>query len=217
MLSKKEIDTFILKEASKYLFEEEEYSLDDSIENTKERIKQIETKLKTYTEKLKADRQIQTATQDAERKKLADQQVKVTQDDLNLEKENLEAAKNELKTLEDRQKQALTQQSNAEAETVQMGISEAVIKSPLRQVAPKPLKVKKPKPKKKEVIIRFDTNTPSPFTVKFSSRGFVVGNTRLSFELLEKAISKQFSITLKSGLILTPVKMQKILKYKNRY
>ena len=76
---------------------------------------------------------------------------------------------------------------------------------------------KEPKESKKDVIVRFDTNTTTPFTVRFSRRGFIVGNTRISFEMIEKAISKQFSITLKTGLVLTPVKMQKILKYKNRY
>ena len=73
------------------------------------------------------------------------------------------------------------------------------------------------KPQKKDLIVRFDKNTTSPFTVKFTDRGFVVGNTRISFETIERAISKEFSITLKTGLILTPVKMQKILKYKSRY
>ena len=59
----------------------------------------------------------------------------------------------------------------------------------------------------------FLNKTNSPFLVKFTDRGFLVGDTRLSFGLIEKAISKQFSLTLKNGLILTPVKMQKILKY----
>ncbi len=69
---------------------------------------------------------------------------------------------------------------------------------------------------KEDLIVRFDTNTTTPFTVKFTKRGFVIGGTRMSFDLIEQAINKRFSITLKSGLILTPVKMQKILKYKER-
>ena len=71
-------------------------------------------------------------------------------------------------------------------------------------------------PKEKKVI--FDKSSGHPFEVTFSERGFLVGNTRLSFEVLEVALSKNFNIVLDagSGLVLDPVKMQKIMKYKNR-
>lgn len=72
-------------------------------------------------------------------------------------------------------------------------------------------------PQKPETRVQFDSNTNSPFVVTFSKRGFAIDDTRLSFEVLEDAISKEYLITLKSGLTLDAVKMQKILKYKNLY
>lgn len=76
-----------------------------------------------------------------------------------------------------------------------------------------------PKPSNKVTLVKFDQNSEQPFEVKFSARGFSVDDTRLSFELLEQALSKNFSITLDggTGMILTPVKMQKIMKYKDLY
>lgn len=67
--------------------------------------------------------------------------------------------------------------------------------------------------------VEFDTNTGSPWKAKFSQRGFSVEGTRLSFELLEDAISKEYTVTLSNGqgLVLDAVKMQKLLKYKNLY
>lgn len=67
--------------------------------------------------------------------------------------------------------------------------------------------------------VEFDTKTDKPWKAKFSQRGFSVEGTRLSFELLEDAISKEYVITLGNGqgLVLDAVKMQKILKYKTLY
>lgn len=69
---------------------------------------------------------------------------------------------------------------------------------------------------KRSTTVSFDTKTDTPWKATFSQRGFSVEGTRLSFELLEDAISKEYTITLKSGqgLVLDAVKMQKILKYK---
>ena len=71
-----------------------------------------------------------------------------------------------------------------------------------------------PKQKKKKVI--FDKSTNSPFEVIFSERGFAIEGTRFSFEDIETALSKEYSITLQNGkgMQLDAVKMQKILKYK---
>ncbi len=79
--------------------------------------------------------------------------------------------------------------------------------------------VANPAPTNKVTLVKFDQNTEQPFDVKFSKRGFSVDGTRLSFELLDQALSKNFSITLNggSGLVLTPVRMQKILKYRDLY
>ena len=75
------------------------------------------------------------------------------------------------------------------------------------------------KPKKKVYTVKFDTKTQFPFEVKFSERGFLIGDTRLSFELLETADSKNFNIVLDNGkgIVLDGVKIQKILKYKDRF
>lgn len=72
-----------------------------------------------------------------------------------------------------------------------------------------------PKRRAKKVI--FDKSTENPFEVVFSERGFLIGETRMSFEDLETAISKNYSIVLNGGkgLQLDAVKMQKILKYKD--
>ena len=74
-------------------------------------------------------------------------------------------------------------------------------------------------PKKTSTTVEFDTKTDKPWKATFSQRGFSVEGTRLSFELLEDAISKEYVITLSSGqgLVLDAVKMQKLLKYKDLY
>lgn len=73
-------------------------------------------------------------------------------------------------------------------------------------------------PKKKTLIVNFDKSTKTPFQVKFTERGFLIGETRLSFEFLEAALSKDVNIVLEngSGLVLDAIRMQKILKYKDR-
>ncbi len=64
----------------------------------------------------------------------------------------------------------------------------------------------------------FDNGQAGEFRVKFSERGFLIDGTRLSFESLEDAISKNYNIHLNGGqgVVLDAVRMQKILKYKNR-
>lgn len=76
-----------------------------------------------------------------------------------------------------------------------------------------------PTPKMKPTKVVFDKSTGSPFEVVFSERGFAIEGTRMSFEELETAISKNYNINLNGGqgLNLDAVKMQKILKYKDRF
>jgi predicted nucleic acid-binding Zn-ribbon protein len=217
MFSKKEIDNFILREASKYLFEEDltddVESIETSISKLEDRIEQNKEDIKTLDIKKKDADKNKSATPDEHDKRIATIESEKYAERLKTAKEDEKRLKDDLKGLEIEKKQK--EQSKTEtSKQIAAGetVSEAVQVAPIKKAAPV-----KPKPKKKELIVRFDTNTPTPFTVKFTSRGFVVGNTRLSFELLDKAISKQFSVTLKNGLVLTPVKMQKILKYKNRY
>ena len=69
----------------------------------------------------------------------------------------------------------------------------------------------KMKPKK----IRFNKGLETEYEILFSERGFLIGDTRMSFEEIENAISKEYTLTLKDGFILDAVKMQQILKYKN--
>ena len=74
-------------------------------------------------------------------------------------------------------------------------------------------------PERKPTKVMFDKSTESPFEVVFSERGFSIEGTRMSFEELETAISKNYNIVLESGkgINLDAVKMQKILKYKELY
>ncbi|MFA5067959.1 MAG: hypothetical protein WC466_08025 [Candidatus Izemoplasmatales bacterium] len=78
--------------------------------------------------------------------------------------------------------------------------------------------VSQAKPKAKTTVVTFDKST-NPFDVSFSERGFEIDGTRLSFEFIETALSKDVNIVLKkgSGIVLDAIKMQKILKYKNLY
>lgn len=78
-------------------------------------------------------------------------------------------------------------------------------------------KEKKTKPEK--TIVKFEGNTDHPFNVTFSERGFLIGNTRMSFEDIEEAISKEYNIVLNrgEGLELTQSRMNEILKYKDLY
>lgn len=76
----------------------------------------------------------------------------------------------------------------------------------------------KGKPKSQKTVA-FDTKTENPWQASFSERGFSISGTRLSFELLEDAIKKEYVIVLESGkgMTLDAVKMQKLLKYKDLY
>lgn len=91
------------------------------------------------------------------------------------------------------------------------------IKKTLAEQIGQSLPIQNSKPKSTKVI--FDKSTGTPFEVIFSERGFSIDGTRLSFEELETAISKNYNIILEGGkgLSLDAVKMQKILKYKDIY
>jgi hypothetical protein len=72
--------------------------------------------------------------------------------------------------------------------------------------------------RKKPVKVVFDKSSSAPWEVIFSERGFLVGDTRLSFEEIKNALSKNYQIVLEggNGLVLDGVKMQSILKYEDR-
>jgi len=90
------------------------------------------------------------------------------------------------------------------------------IKEQAQSLAPQ-LGVPAPTPNQATVVL-FDKGQEGEFKVKFSERGFLINGTRLSFESLEDAISKNYSIHLDGGqgIALDAVRMQKILKYKGR-
>jgi len=71
----------------------------------------------------------------------------------------------------------------------------------------------------KAYIVKFDKNTQAPFDVKFTKRGFSIDGTRLGFETIENALSKNYTITLGGGkgFVLNPIRMQQILKYKDKW
>jgi hypothetical protein len=232
MFKKEQIDKFILREAFSFLKEEKSdidiVSIDDSIDKVKNSLKVAKENFKNLTSELKRSENSVTGIQGSStianlQKKKANLDVLINKEKLNQSKNNQDAIESQLKSLE----QQKTQIKDFENEK-ETSISEAVQIAPIKQVkqvvpskkiiqTPNTTPVKnKPPYQKKEVIVKFDKNTTNPFVVKFTDRGFIVGGTRLSFELLDKAISKEFSITLKSGLVLTPVKMQKIIKYKER-
>jgi len=69
----------------------------------------------------------------------------------------------------------------------------------------------------KPKAVRFNKGLENEYIVTFSERGFLIGNTRLSFEEIGNAISKEYTITLKDGTVLDAVKMQQIMKYENLF
>jgi len=93
-------------------------------------------------------------------------------------------------------------------ETLVQEFVPAPIAAPVAPVAA-PQAVVKPK------TVRFNKGLENEYQITFSERGFLIDGTRMSFEEIENAISKQYTITLNSGTILDAVKMQQILKYKN--
>ena len=90
--------------------------------------------------------------------------------------------------------------------------------APVQQPAPVVLPANSTQPqqkKRKKVKVNFDKAT-TPWQVEFSERGFLIGETRLSFENIEDALNKKYNIVLDNGggMVLDAVKIQKILKYK---
>ena len=109
------------------------------------------------------------------------------------------------------------------SESIQEFIDKNNPDMPPKRVEPKqassPAEVPTEQPAKApQTLVNFD-DPEQPFKVMFSERGFSIEDTRLSFEEIEQALSKGYNITLSQGegLELTPVRMQKIMKYKDLY
>ena len=74
MFTKKDIDSFILKEAASHLFEADANvdnvsNLEDAIALAKDTLEKTKESLKNLTEKLKMDKQVQTSATGADYKK----------------------------------------------------------------------------------------------------------------------------------------------------
>jgi HD-GYP domain-containing protein (c-di-GMP phosphodiesterase class II) len=238
MFNKKEIDLFILREAFNFLKEDVNQELKDIEDRYSEKEKKYKEEIDSLNTKVSISKtQKDASNKSANAPKITSPQkqyytTNATQHDKNIKsynemKKGLEQKIVDMKNEKAEDIRKVNEKASEQKSEVNISVNEN-INTPNQpklqqqpQVAPQP-KIQQqsqvaPQPEKsKDLIVRFDTNTPTPFTVKFTKRGFVVGGTRMSFDLIEQAINKRFSITLKSGLILTPVKMQKILKYKER-
>ena len=210
----KEFRDLILNESVNIIVEEDEIkSLEDMIKYSEEDVK----RLKNLSD---AENAYSSKVTDQDLKKSSS--IKVQE----LKKQSIDAQANldALKKVYEAKKKAMQNNNNKEETSLKVTqvqtstqVSEAV-----PAPAPAPVNIAKPIAQppaktKKTYLVKFDQNTEAPFSVSFSQRGFLIGDTRLSFELLEKAINKGFTITLKNGFILNPIRMQKILKYKDRF
>ena len=160
MFTKRDIDSFILKEASLYLSEDDAKvdnvaTLEDAIELAKDTLEKTTESIKNLTEKLKMDKQVQTSASGADYKKMADAQVKITQDQLDLTRELESSAKQRVIDLENQKITA--EKSAAESLTEQekeLNVVSKKVANPVKEM---------PKAPKKDLIVRFDTKTNFPF------------------------------------------------------
>jgi hypothetical protein len=240
MFNKKEIDLFILREAFNFLKED----LNQEIKDIEERYSEKEKKYKEEIDELNTKISISKTQKDASNKSANAPKIdsaqkgyyssNASQHDENVKvynemKKELEQKISDMKNEKAEEMKRVQEKSSNEKSEANVSLDENLSMNQQTSLQPKKIqptlnKIQKTNTnipqqnieQKEDLIVRFDTNTTTPFTVKFTKRGFVVGGTRLSFDLIEQAINKKFSVTLKSGLILTPVKMQKILKYKER-
>lgn len=166
---------------------------------------------------LKNAMRLSSALKDPAQKTVANNNIKV-------QKERMKKLDLMNKTVEDQKKSvedSFKNKQTAPQTQTQISTSISEIAPPITpSVAPSvaPTQNGNMQPVKKAFTVKFDTKTDRPFTVNFTERGFSVEDTRLSFETLENALSKNYSITLQNGrgLVLDALKMQKILKYKDK-
>lgn len=230
-------------------------SLDDTINRSKEKIKNAESE---YTEKKKdledlskdnkmhidqTDGSIRVSKSDpaelrqlsAEKTKLLKHQDEIKNQIVSLEKdkvEDIKDAQEEIKVAQDMKAKINTfnsEQLKATKEAEAQKAAQAKIQAESFEPERTGIMIKRSFARmeeqegtdyvpKKTLVVNFDKTSEQPFQVKFTERGFLIGDTRLSFEILEVAISKEFNIVLNNGtgLVLDAVRMQKILKYKDR-
>lgn len=217
IISKNQLDSFINDELRKIM--KEEFGEDSFEEQTKEFIEKRIERLDKDIEVEKAS--VSKATDSNLRSSIQHKinylknQKADAEEELDHAEEEIRKNKIEQKKREMEADKARKESEREERESVLQGLEELIEKPVTKN--PSDVLKQKPVKKKKETIVKFDSKTKNPFNVSFSERGFLVGDTRLSFELLEMALSKGFNITLKNGLVLDQVKMQKILKYKDKF
>lgn len=200
--------------------------LEDLIKDNKMHLDQIENSIRVSKsnpdevrqltmEKTKLQKQqAEIKNQMAELDKNKQEAIKSAQEEI----KNAQEMKNKLTTFDSEQAKAAKEaesQQKLKGESVNPERKEMLIRRNFARMEEQEEGQEKPK---KTVIVNFDKSTNQPFQVKFTERGFLIGDTRLSFEILEVAISKEFNIVLNNGtgLVLDSVRMQKILKYKDR-
>lgn len=161
--------------------------LEDSIKSVKDDIKSLESKKNELSRTL-------SVKKDMLDRNYISAKLKINND-------SITDKKNQLKNKEEQLKQTRENMSKKEIEKKE--------EVPLEE---------KFVPKKAAKVV-FDKSTGKPWEVMFTDRGFEIGDTRLSFENIEEAINKNFNIILDAGngLVLDQNKLNKIMKYKDRF
>lgn len=196
---KKKIDDFIDECANKFLFEQEED--EGTFDVVSKFLDNEEKKTKTAID---SDNRIKGAQIEPLERAIKEKQIKINKDKLV-----------QLQKLRDTVQKSMVTQKQAEEKENKETTTTLTVGTEISEQAPIVQQLQVPKKKVKRVM--FEKSTGNPFYVDFSERGFLVGGTRLSFETLETALSKNYNIVLDGGkgMTLDQVRMQKILKYKD--
>lgn len=211
-------------------YQENKKELEDLVKDNKMHLDQEESSIRVSKSDPNEVRQ-----HTMEKTKLQKQQTELKNQMQNIEKEkqeDIKSAQEEIKIALDTKAKINTfnaEQAKAAKESEAQKIAQAKIQAESYKPEPEGILIRRSFARmqeqedsaaapKKTLIVNFDKTSEQPFQVKFTERGFLIGETRLSFEILEVAISKEFNIVLNNGtgLVLDAVRMQKILKYKDR-
>lgn len=215
-------------------------TLKDSIQNTQDDIKNDKTKKDEINKVL-------SVTKDTYKRNYLSKQMKDKGDEIAKKGQLLSNQQDSLKKQEEETKkpdsekkvvqQILNSPSTNTSSSNTSSISEVMLRKKINEMIQNNFNGKKPvskpiikkqvetspqepieAPVKKNVRVTFDKSTGKPWKVLFTERGFLVGNTRLSFENIEMAIHKNYNIVLDGGegMTLDQVKLNKILKYKDK-
>jgi hypothetical protein len=219
-IHKKRIDDFIDECLNEFLFEQNDE--EDTLGTMTNFIDSEEKKTKASIE---SDNKMKSAQIDPMERAIKEKQIRINKDkmiQLNKLRDELNKSMEAKKKAEEQKakeaKASASIEVTAEAESAPIFTRQFAEQAPVPTSTPVQLPAQTTQPQqKKTVVVTFESNTDHPFKVKFTERGFLVGNTRLSFEIIETSLSKNFDIILDGGkgFALTQVRMQKILKYKD--